>query len=31
MHTRSKYIEAFERLTKIPFAAYLENPNVVLG
>jgi phosphoribosylaminoimidazole-succinocarboxamide synthase len=31
MHTRSKYIEAFERLTKIPFEAYLENPSVVLG
>ena len=29
--TRSKYIEAFERLTTIPFAAYLENPSVVLG
>jgi phosphoribosylaminoimidazole-succinocarboxamide synthase len=31
MHTRSKYIEAFERLTTIPFEAYLENPAVVLG
>jgi phosphoribosylaminoimidazole-succinocarboxamide synthase len=31
MHTRSKYIEAFERLTKIPFEAYVENPSVVLG
>jgi phosphoribosylaminoimidazole-succinocarboxamide synthase len=31
MHTRSKYIEAFERLTKIPFEAYLESPSVVLG
>jgi phosphoribosylaminoimidazole-succinocarboxamide synthase len=31
MHTRSKYIEAFERLTKIPFAAYVESPSVVLG
>jgi phosphoribosylaminoimidazole-succinocarboxamide synthase len=30
-HTRSKYIEAFERLTTIPFESYLENPNVVLG
>jgi phosphoribosylaminoimidazole-succinocarboxamide synthase len=30
-HTRSKYIEAFERLTTIPFASYLESPNVVLG
>jgi phosphoribosylaminoimidazole-succinocarboxamide synthase len=29
--TRSKYIEAFERLTMIPFPAYLENPSVVLG
>ena len=29
--TRSKYIEAFERLTTIPFPAYLENPSVVLG
>jgi phosphoribosylaminoimidazole-succinocarboxamide synthase len=29
--TRSKYIEAFERLTTIPFAAYIENPSVVLG
>jgi phosphoribosylaminoimidazole-succinocarboxamide synthase len=31
MHTRSKYIEAFERLTKIPFEAYVERPSVVLG
>jgi phosphoribosylaminoimidazole-succinocarboxamide synthase len=31
MHTRSKYIEAFERLTTIPFPAYRENPPVVLG
>jgi phosphoribosylaminoimidazole-succinocarboxamide synthase len=31
MHTRSKYIEAFERLTTIPFEAYLEQPSVVLG
>jgi phosphoribosylaminoimidazole-succinocarboxamide synthase len=31
MHTRSKYIEAFELLTTIPFEAYLENPSVVLG
>ena len=30
-HTRSKYIEAFERLTTIPFESYLENPSVVLG
>ena len=29
--TRSKYIEAFERLTTIPFPSYLENPSVVLG
>ena len=29
--TRSKYIEAFERLTTIPFEAYVENPSVVLG
>jgi phosphoribosylaminoimidazole-succinocarboxamide synthase len=31
MHTRSKYIEAFERLTTIPFEQYLETPSVVLG
>ena len=31
MHTRSKYVEAFERLTKIPFEQYVENPSVVLG
>ena len=31
MHTRSKYIEAFELLTTIPFGAYLDNPSVVLG
>jgi phosphoribosylaminoimidazole-succinocarboxamide synthase len=31
MHTRSKYIEAFELLTKIPFPAYMEDPRVVLG
>ena len=29
--TRAKYIEAFERLTTIPFQAYVEDPNVVLG
>jgi phosphoribosylaminoimidazole-succinocarboxamide synthase len=29
--TRAKYIEAFERLTTIPFPAYLEDPTVVLG
>jgi phosphoribosylaminoimidazole-succinocarboxamide synthase len=31
MHTRSKYVEAFELLTKIPFEQYLGSPNVVLG
>jgi len=31
MHTRSKYIEAFELITKIPFHEYVENPDVVLG
>ncbi len=30
-HTRSKYIEAFELLTKIPFGEYREQPSVVLG
>jgi phosphoribosylaminoimidazole-succinocarboxamide synthase len=29
--TRAKYVEAFERLTTIPFASYLDNPSVVLG
>ncbi len=29
--TRAKYVEAFERLTTIPFDAYLQNPSVVLG
>ncbi len=29
--TRAKYVEAFERLTTIPFPAYLEDPSVVLG
>ena len=29
--TRAKYHEAFERLTTIPFPAYLDNPTVVLG
>jgi phosphoribosylaminoimidazole-succinocarboxamide synthase len=29
--TRSKYIEAFELLTKIPFDKYVEDPTVVLG
>jgi phosphoribosylaminoimidazole-succinocarboxamide synthase len=31
MHTRSKYIEAFEQLTTIPFEGYVEAPLVVLG
>ncbi|MES1248964.1 MAG: phosphoribosylaminoimidazolesuccinocarboxamide synthase [Actinomycetota bacterium] len=31
MHTRSKYIEAFELLTKIPWGEYVANPSVVLG
>jgi phosphoribosylaminoimidazole-succinocarboxamide synthase len=31
MRTRSKYVEAFELLTKIPFEQYVENPSVVLG
>jgi phosphoribosylaminoimidazole-succinocarboxamide synthase len=30
-NTRAKYVEAFERLTTIPFDAYLESPSVVLG
>jgi phosphoribosylaminoimidazole-succinocarboxamide synthase len=29
--TRAKYVEAFERLTTIPFSAYIEDPTVVLG
>jgi phosphoribosylaminoimidazole-succinocarboxamide synthase len=29
--TRAKYVEAFERLTTIPFQAYLDDPSVVLG
>jgi phosphoribosylaminoimidazole-succinocarboxamide synthase len=29
--TRAKYLEAFERLTTIPFLAYLDNTSVVLG
>jgi len=29
--TRAKYVEAFERLTTIPFQAYLDAPPVVLG
>jgi phosphoribosylaminoimidazole-succinocarboxamide synthase len=28
--TRSRYVEAFERLTGIPFDAYLDDPEVVL-
>jgi phosphoribosylaminoimidazole-succinocarboxamide synthase len=28
--TRARYVEAFERLTEIPFATYLERPAVVL-
>jgi phosphoribosylaminoimidazole-succinocarboxamide synthase len=28
--TRARYVEAFERLTAIPFAAYLDDPQVVL-
>jgi phosphoribosylaminoimidazole-succinocarboxamide synthase len=29
--TRAKYVEAFERLTTIPFPAYLDDPSVVFG
>src|SRR5580765_8391150 len=29
--TRAKYVEAFERLTTIPFSSYIEDPTVVLG
>ena len=29
--TRARYVEAFERLTGIPFDAYLDDPEVVLG
>ncbi len=29
--TRAKYVEAFERLTTIPFPAYVEDPTVVCG
>ena len=29
--TRAKYVEAFERLTTIPFEAYVDDPEVVLG
>ena len=28
--TRARYVEAFERLTEIPFAEYIERPSVVL-
>jgi phosphoribosylaminoimidazole-succinocarboxamide synthase len=28
--TRARYVEAFERLTELPFARYLEDPEVVL-
>ncbi|MBM3679118.1 MAG: phosphoribosylaminoimidazolesuccinocarboxamide synthase, partial [Actinobacteria bacterium] len=28
--TRSRYVEAFERLTGIPFSAYIDDPEVVL-
>jgi phosphoribosylaminoimidazole-succinocarboxamide synthase len=31
LETRTKYVEAFERLTTIPFPAYLDDPTVVLG
>jgi len=31
LETRAKYHEAFERLTTIPFPAYLDDPTVVLG
>jgi len=29
--TRAKYVDAFERLTRIPFDAYLDDPSVVLA
>jgi len=29
--TRARYLEAFERLTEIPFAAYVDDPRVVLS
>ena len=29
--TRARYIEAFEKLTGIPFTRYLQDPQVVLG
>jgi hypothetical protein len=28
--TRARYIEAFERLSEIPFGRYIEDPEVVL-
>ena len=28
--TRARYVEAFERLTEIPFARYLAAPDVIL-
>jgi phosphoribosylaminoimidazole-succinocarboxamide synthase len=28
--TRARYVEAFERLTSVPFAAYLDDPSTVL-
>ncbi len=31
LETRAKYVEAFERLTTIPFPAYLDDPTVVFG
>jgi phosphoribosylaminoimidazole-succinocarboxamide synthase len=29
--TRAKYVEAFERLTRIPFSEYVDDPSVVLA
>jgi phosphoribosylaminoimidazole-succinocarboxamide synthase len=29
--TRAKYVEAFERLTTVPFGSYVDDPEVVLG
>jgi phosphoribosylaminoimidazole-succinocarboxamide synthase len=29
--TRARYVEAFERLTEVPFDRYLDDPQVVLG
>ncbi len=31
LETRTRYVEAFERLTTIPFPAYLDDPTVVFG